>query len=163
MAPRPCRVSASRSRPCPRPLQGGGSARRTTALPRGESRHRRLDAVSDVRRGLHGRAPWDRNPHGPRPAVSWRRRLTRKSGQAGLGRAATPRGRARPRPLRAAGRPPTIALAAFTSGAVSSLARCRRLGVSSERWVMRAPGAHGRDPASRSHDSDRPCQGPHAP
>ena len=54
MARRPCRVSASRSRPCLGPLQGGGSARRTTALPRGESRHRRLDAVSDVRRGLLG-------------------------------------------------------------------------------------------------------------
>jgi len=53
MARRPCRVSASRSRPCPRPLQGGGSARRTTALPRGESRHRRLDAVSELHRSRH--------------------------------------------------------------------------------------------------------------
>jgi hypothetical protein len=54
MALRPCRVSASRSRPCLGPLQGGGSARQTAVVPRGGPRLRRADGVVERSHCHHG-------------------------------------------------------------------------------------------------------------
>ena len=89
-------MSASRSRPCLRPLQGGGSARQTTVLPRGESRHRRVVSVVELCRCDHG--PRQGPLHGCAETRAFRAGGARACGQC------SPRGRARPRPLQAAGR-----------------------------------------------------------
>jgi hypothetical protein len=103
MAIRPCRVSASRSRPCLRPLQGGGSARQTTVLPRGGSRLRRADGVVELSDCIMVGAM------GPSPAWAETRRVLLRASHRGTGRrgsGARPvrlRARARPRPFRPRG------------------------------------------------------------
>ena len=82
----------------------GSTCRRSACSTRLLSSHRRPALLVSSRSSS---APWDRYPNGPRPAACCRG-LDRKKGRVGGARARglyRPRGRARPRPLQAAGRP----------------------------------------------------------